>query len=342
MILNKFKTYTYKVNGLALAAASQKNNFNAAKVKMAIKQSLSLWTAFAPLRFQESTAAETDFTITFKKEAGQTIEIGVTIFLTSIEMNITNRLFIDRFNEPENPPATWLGPWDFIRALTHEIGHVLELDHPPLDADTNMELFPEALMSRSFGEKQVERRLYSYDIDSLQQKHGHLKLEAPIITSLQATAQINTSFPGLHFIKGDWGVQLDGPVGHSLSLYVFVPETKGKKVNAFELNFDTYTANTLVHTVEAYDGIIHIQEYFISSGISRYASNGYKQWQFTGGILEKNKLKTGLFLKINIEFRDVVATHDVGVFQLLSVKVTSLYELPRVSMPDIKRLKMQG
>ena len=341
MILNKFKTYTYKVNGLAVAAASQKTNFNAAKIKMAIKQSLSLWTAFAPLQFEESTAAETDFTISFKKEAGQTIEIGVTILLTSIEMNVTNRLFIDKFNEPENPPATWLGPWDFIRALTHEIGHVLELDHPPLHPDTSMEMFPEALMSRTFGEKQVERTLWAYDIAGLQEKHGTLKLEAPIVPSLQAIAQINTSFTGLHFIKGDWGVQLDGPVGNSLSLYVFIPESKGKRISSFDLEYDTYTANTLVHTVEAYDGIIPIQQYFLSSGISRYSTNGYKHWEFTAGILKKQRLKTGLFLKINIEFRNVVATHDVGVFQLLTVKLNSLYEPIRVNYPDIKKLKMQ-
>ncbi|MEO6406775.1 MAG: matrixin family metalloprotease [Ferruginibacter sp.] len=342
MILNKFKIYTYKVNGLPIAATSQKNNFNPAKIKMAIKQSLSLWTAYAALQFQESSAAETDFTITFIKQNDQTIEIGVTIFLTSIEMNVTNRLFIDKFNEPENPPATYLGPWDFIRALTHEIGHVLELDHPPLDPNTNMELYHDALMSRSFGEKQVVRTLTQYDIDSVQQKHGSLKLEAPITPSLQANAQINISFTGLHFIKGDWGIQLDGPVGNALSLYVFIPESKGKKLSSIELNFNTYTANTLVRTVEAYDGIIPIQEYYISDGISKYADSGFKQWHFTCGILEKNKLKTGLFLKINIEFRNVVSTHDVGVFQLLSVKLTSLHELFRADFPDIKKLKMQG
>lgn len=163
MIINKFKTYTYKIDGLNVAASSQRTNFNAAKLRMAIMQSLSLWTAYSPLRFEESTAAETDFDISFIKEPNESLAIGTTIFGTSIEINVTNRLFIDKFNEPEFPGSTW-GPWDFIRALSHEIGHVLGLDHPPKDENTNMELFPGSMMSSSFGEKQVVRACTQYDI----------------------------------------------------------------------------------------------------------------------------------------------------------------------------------
>lgn len=335
MILNRFKTFTYKINGLSVAAGSQKTNFNTAKLKSAIKQSLSLWTAYSPLRFVESTAAATDFDISFIKQSGESAEIGVTIFGRSIEMNVTNRLFIDKFNEPEFPGSTW-GPWDFIRALCHEVGHVLGLDHPPKD-DMNNELFPGSIMSSSFGEKQVARVCSQYDINSVQQAHGAIVLEPMITTSLQNTAEINTSFSGLHFIKGSWGVQLDGPVGHALSLYVFMPGTKGKKISSVILNYNSYTANTMLHSVEVYDGLIPVQEFYPSSAIPKFADVAYKEWEFTMGILDKKKIKNGILLKLNLEFRNVTATHDVGVFQLIAAKATSLFELIVADFPDISK-----
>jgi|GEM_PF-5550422 len=339
MITNKFKTYTYKVNGLNTAATSQKTNFNITKLKSAIKQSLSLWTAYSPLRFVESTAAETDFEISFIKQPDISAEIGVTIFGRSIEMNVTNRLFIDKFNEPEYPGSTW-GPWDFIRALCHEVGHVLGLNHPPKD-DMNNELYPGSMMSSSFGEKQVVRVCSQYDIDAVHQAHGAIILESIIGTSLQSSAEINTSFPGLHFIKGTWGVQLDGPVGNALSLYVFMPNTKGKSVSSVILNYNTYTANTLVHSVEMYDGLIPIQDYYLSSGLPKYGDSAYKEWEFTLGILDKKKIKNGILLKINLEFRNVTSTHDVGVFQLTAAKATSLFQLVIADFPDIRKLAMK-
>lgn len=335
--MNRFKAYTYRVNGLDVAASSQGTNFNVTKLKTAINQSLSLWTAYSPLRFEESSAMETDFEISFIKESAETRAIGTTIFGRSIEINVTNRLFIDKFNEPEYAGSTW-GPWDFIRALTHEIGHVLGLGHPPKDENTGVELFPGSIMSSSYGEKMVARVCSPYDIDSIQQLHGALKLDPHISTDLQNNTEISTSFNGLHFIKGAWGVQVDGPVGNTISLYVFIPGSKGKKINSIVLNYNTYTANTLVHSVEVYDGIKPIQEWYVSSGISKYADIYYKQWQHTIAIRDKKEIKNGILLKINIEFRGITNTHDVGIFQLTSAYATSLHEFPKVSFPDITKI----
>ncbi len=325
MAINKYKTYKYKVNGLNLAATSQKSNFNVEKLQSVIKQSLSLWTAFAPINFKEITTSDYDFDISFKKEAKKGYIGRLEIGGKNIVIDVDYRFFIDKYNEPEYPP--YQDTWDLISVLTHEIGHFLKLEHVPRDPKSGADLYPNSIMSLGLNIGEPRRVPTQFDIDNLIIKHKALLLTKTLPTNLQENSTSNENFEGFHFIKDSWGVQVDGPVGHKLSLSVFMPETKLKKIISVSVNFKTFTKNTIVHSIEMFDGINPIQTYFIS------AASSYKQWEFILGILDKKSINTGISLKFNLEFRDVIKTHDVGVFQLISAKAKYIQEVMKDDFP---------
>lgn len=326
--VNRFKRITYKVIGLEIAAGSEGVNFSQSKIKLAIKQAFSIWSAYAPLIFEEVTGKNTDITIEFINQPNPTAALGTT-YGKYIEINTTNKFFIDKENEKDNPPVQLIGPFDLIAVLAHEIGHALGLDHPPSPS--------EALMNNGMSPGRVLRQLYQYDIDQIVTKYGKIATSDIISTNLEDYADINTAFEGLHFLKESFGVQLDGPTGNKLSLYVFMPNTKNRKISSINLKYTTALANTFVNSIELYDGIIPLQHFYLNSTINRGWENPFKDWDIKLGILEKKKIKHGILAKINIEFRQIEQHWDVGIVQFKAISANSLFEIV-VDLPDFENI----
>jgi hypothetical protein len=176
-----FKWKTYLIRNAAEAAASQGTSLTPEKVDIAITQALSTWSSVSPISFiPVAPRANPDIDIHFV-DNGYTLELGNAL----IEINIGNSLFVDLYNETNAHP-TYVGPWDLIAEIAHEVGHNLGLDHPPLIPNTDMETNPDALMSRSLGPEVLERFLKLYDINEVQRLHGYLHfLDSPVLCSLQ-------------------------------------------------------------------------------------------------------------------------------------------------------------
>lgn len=160
---HQFKIKTFQVRGAEDCAASQGSAFTLEKVNVAVTQALSLWTAVAPISFVPvAPGAASDIDIHFVNN-GHTAVLGNAI----IEINVGNSLFIDLYNETVFHPS-YVGPYDLVAEIAHEVGHDLGLNHPPTIPGTDVEEYPDALMSQSFTPGYIERSLKPYDILSVQ------------------------------------------------------------------------------------------------------------------------------------------------------------------------------
>lgn len=337
LLFNKFKKITYKVTGYDIAASSEATNFTVGKIKVAVKQAFGIWAAYAPLLFEEVNTANADITIGFRNWGNPSAELGITAG-KSIDINTANKHFIDKQFEKEVPPNSLIGPFDLVWILAHEIGHALGFDHPPIV--NNMESPTGTLMSWLISEGAIRRQLTKYEIDNIKAKYGLITNIDVISTNFTAFADVTSSFTGMHYIEDDSFLQIDGPVNNSASLNIFLPNTKNRKVSAINLKFTTYLANTVFRSIQFFDGIIPIQDYYLNAAIPKGSSTAFKEWDYKLGFLEKKKLKNGILAKLNIEFIDIERNWDVGVFQLKSITADGLEEFA-VELPEYKSIPIK-
>ena len=316
--VNHFKRVTFSVDGIDIAATSQKRNFNKEKVNLAVRQALGLWSAVAPVDFQSPIVGEkAAIRIHFVKDGNKSEEVGLTggsILnggIAIISMDCDNQLFIDRFLEADQFPGN--PSFDLIGFLGHEVGHALGLDH-----------IPGGLMQASLNTG-VLRRLFPPDIREVQKLHGALHLATTAKANLADTAQLINASPGIVLQKGAFGLVVFGPMETKTLLDVLVP-AKGLVANALRLKYTTVTANVFVNQVETFDGLIPIQRFAVSSRSSIDAGLAGKRSNLQFGFVPRRPMRNDMLVRIEIHFtkKDGHPASDFGVVQVDEVSVETI------------------
>jgi hypothetical protein len=329
--ISHFKAKTYLVRNADDAAASQGTSLNLEKVNIAVNQALSAWGSVSPINFIPVASGVTpDIDIHFVN-TGHDPQLGNAL----IEIHIGNSLFVDVYNETKFYPS-YDGPYDLVAEIAHEVGHKLGINHPPLIPGTDIETSPDALMSEGFSPGLVERFLKPYDITEVQRLYGTISLGTAILCNLQTDVTTGTLEGDVHFIKGRNFIQLDGPVGKSVTMTASVQGTKNKTINAVNFKFTTYSPNVIVNTVELYDGSVLLQKYYTCCRNAENANNQVWPWNIKLGFLKRRKMLTGLVIKVNIQFKRFPSDNrwDYGVVQFTSISAEPLPQLPDIPPID--------
>jgi len=240
----------------------------------------------------------------------------------SVHIDCDNDLFVDKFTEPVRFP-THIGPFDFVGVIAHEVGHALGLDHPPKDPATGQET-EAGVMSASKGNG-VLRQLFPFDIREVQRLHGAIRLADPVTADLAGTAQLIDASPGVTLQKGSFGLIVFGPMETRALVDVLVP-AKGRFANALRLNFTTVTTNVFVNRVEAWDGIVPIQEFSASSRCTGGEGLAGRTHLPQLGFLHRPTLSNDVIVRLEVVFtkQGGQPQSDFGVLQVHGVAIETL------------------
>ena len=332
---NRFERIPFAIFGADIAARSQGANLDREKINIAWRQALSLWSAVAPITFDVPiTPEEPLLRIRFVRNQQPNLELATTsghisrtpsgkaLGGASIEIDCDNDLFVDRFVEPTRFPGH-IGPFDLVWILGHEIGHALGLDHPAVDPITGSET--ESAVMSSSGGSVVGRHLFPYDVREVQRLHGTIRLGNPVQANLSANAQLIDASPGVVLQNAGSALIIFGPMGTRAFLDVLIP-AKNKFANALRLKFTTVTANVFLNRVEAWDGIVPIQQFSASSRSLGNEGSAGRMHILQLGFLHRPKLINNVLARLEIVFSKQGGNAQVefGVLQLHEIAIQTL------------------
>ena len=314
------KRKTYRLFQAADAIASQSGNLTNEKLTIAIEQAFSLWSAVSRLSFvaDPNGTGAPDVPITFRRFGQSDAQLGNGL----VDINIDQDFFVDPFSETD-PHPTRNGPFDLVRALAHEIGHKLGLDHPP-EGDTRP-----ALMSGSQGPGAVLRELFEFDIAGIQALHGAIQLNGEVAAALGTAILVDTS-AGVTFSPSDGAIVVGGPDGAHAVVDCFV-DVKGKVVNSIKLKYNLVSRNAIVGNMELWDGIVRLQTYSLAS---RAAGGGLagKNFAYHFGLLTRRQMQNQLRVRFELRFKEQDAGVN-GVALIQSVVATTIAPTPVLDLP---------
>lgn len=295
---NRLKRKTFRLFEAAEAIAAQHGNLTNEKLKIAVEQAFSLWSAVAQLSFvaDPNGTRSPDIPITFRHFGESDAQLGNGL----VDINIDQDFFVDPFTAID-PRPTVPGPFDLVRALAHEIGHKLGMDHPP-EGSTEP-----ALMSRGQGPGAVLRELFPFDIAGIQALHGAIQLSGEVAASLETAILLDAS-AGVTFSATAGAVVVGGPDKAHCIVDCFA-STKGRIVNSIKVKYNLVSRNVIVNNMELWDGLVRLQTYSLASRATAGGGLGGKTFEFHFGLLARRKMQNPLRVRFDLAFKEV----DVGV-----------------------------
>lgn len=328
---NRLLRIPFIIVGVDEAIASQGNNFNREKVNIAWRQALSLWHCAAKVDFQPVATGETPrLRVTFVHNGNRTLNIGTTSghidrnpngppSVAGIEISLDNDWFIDKYLEPRLHPTGVV--FDLIGVTTHEVGHALGIDHPPIGPNGEAEA---GLMSPSQAEG-VVRQLMPYDIREVQRLHETLQFGAPVNADLVATGQLIDASPGVTLQPAGSGLVVAGPMQTRTFVDVLVP-AKHHLVNSLRLKFTTVTKNVFINRVAVFESIIPYQEFAVSARGSGAQGLSSDPWDLRFGFLSRRVMQHDMLVRMEIFFTSKGGSSEVefGVVQIHEIAVETL------------------
>lgn len=304
---NNLKRKTFRLFEVADAIASQHGNLTNEKLKIAVEQAFSLWSAVAPLNFVAIPDGTPDVPITFRRFGESNAELGNGL----VDINIDQDFFVDPFTEPDPRPVR-LGPFDLVRTLAHEIGHKLGLDHPPDGTP--------ALMSAGQAPETVLRDLFPFDVAGIQGLFGAIQLNGEIASPLSTAILVDAS-TGVTFGAFDGAVVVGGPNGAHCVADCFI-DVQDRIVNSIKLKYNTISRNATVNNLELWDGFVRLQTYSLASRASGGGLAG-KTFEHQFGLLARRKMQTPLRARFDMTFKELDGGVN-GVAILQSVVATTI------------------
>jgi hypothetical protein len=298
-----------------------------------------LWSTVTPISFDPPLAGEeAKLRIRFVQDNRGSQVLGTTagsisrspngalVGSASIEIDCDNKLFVDRFREPDRLPAL-VGPFDLVGVIGHEVGHALGLDHPVGNEPS--------LMSASNGEDAVRRALFPLDIREVQQRHRAILLAESVKSNLQETGQLIDASPGVQLQKGSFGLVTFGPMGTRTFLDMMI-SARGHLVNAVRLKFTTLTKNVFVNRVELFDGIIPVQRFAVSARNNGNEGLRGTPWDLRLGLLRRRKMGNPMLVRMEVFFtaEGGQPQSEFGVLQLEEASADTVIPAPVINVAD--------
>jgi hypothetical protein len=312
---NNLKRKTFRLFQVDDALASQSGNLTKEKLTIAVEQAFSLWSAVARLNFvhDPNGTGAPDVPITFRRFGESDAQLGNGL----VDINIDQDFFVDPFTEPD-PHPTRNGPFDLVRALAHEIGHKLGLDHPPAGSTEP------ALMSGSQGPGAVLREIFPFDIAGIQGLFGAIQLSGEVAAPLAGAILVDAA-AGVTFNAADGAVVVGGPHNGHCIVDCFV-DARGRLVNSVNVKFNLVSRNVMVNTMELWDGLVRLQTYSLASRASGGGLAG-RTFNHHVGLLARRTIQNHLRVRFDLTFKEIDAGVN-GVAILQSVAAATMVPEP--------------
>jgi len=347
-MINRFTKKIVKVVGSDTVKTWPRSSLNLQKINIAVKQALSIWAAEAPIYFKidnKVSDADADIYFRFSDLGNPTASLGNA----SGTINTQNKLFIEaygdeqidnyRFEKEKDPILD--GPYDLVAIIGHEAGHQLGLDHPPLD-NNEVETHQRALMSTGFSPYEINRQAsIEYDMPSVKALYQNIYVGQSILCDIKNNVNVvSTTQNGYSYDVTEERLLLFGKNGTSCKVYAFVGGTKNKFMNSVSISFKN-TKNCVVNKIDIFNGIEPVQSYYVCAR-SFDNENLFKPWDIKLGLLNRPKIKLGLFLVIEVLFLRFDEQYDAGAFQLTAIKAEPLFEPPIVNNIPVITTKIKS